>query len=62
MTSELNEKIKKLEPNSSRTISSKISDAYDKENYTEVGDLLEKYKSVIGTERLYIPVFPYLQN
>ncbi len=53
MTSELNEKIKKLEPNSSRTISSKISDAYDKENYTEVGDLLEKYKSVIGTERYY---------
>ncbi|MBI3260277.1 MAG: hypothetical protein HYZ54_12525 [Ignavibacteriae bacterium] len=53
MVSELNEKIKKLEPNSSRTITSKISEAYDKENYTEVSDLLDKYKSVIGTERSY---------
>ena len=51
--SELNEKVKKLEPRSSATINNKISEAFEKENYNDVNTLLEENKDIIGIESYY---------
>ncbi|MFN8358465.1 MAG: transglutaminase domain-containing protein [Candidatus Kapaibacterium sp.] len=53
MWSELSERYKKLDPNSLGAVTSRISDAFEKENYPEVSSLLENYKTVIGNENYY---------
>lgn len=53
MSSEIYEKIKKLEPNSLTSINTKISEAFEKENYTDVRTLITDNKEVIGMENYY---------
>jgi predicted Zn-dependent protease len=53
MWSELSERYKKLDPNSVSAVVTKITEAFEKENYPDVRTLLEENKSILGTESYY---------